>query len=158
MKLINLINRLEAKDVYKEWIKINKNITLEILEKLFIELRAKEVVYSKNKLKIEKDESSKSYYPVIIEDTEEYSLAFVPWKDLLGMDILSYSTFLKEKVLFYILYELTFDGFTELEMEKSKKELMEIISDFEKHPENAITSIDDELFFIDDRKTLKLSL
>ena len=81
----------------------------------------------------------KVYFEVYATETKDegersFGIDFIPWADVLGMSV---EVFLnhdipKHELIAHFLLELTFDGFTEEEMEEGYKELIERVSKVEK--------------------------
>lgn len=81
-------------------------------------------------IKANYDKEAGSWYDI---STNKYSFSFRSWKKLANIPISeeTLNTHIYEDIIAHFLWEITFNGFTEKEMIKERKELFGRIKDFE---------------------------
>lgn len=103
-------------------------------ENTLLELMDKEPtsVYEHARLQIQPESLGEEVYCEVYatENDVRFGIDFIPWADVLGMSVddLMAHDLPKHEILAHFLLELTFDGFSEKEMEENREELMERLS------------------------------
>ena len=68
------------------------------------------------------NEGGDNFYDLTMVDGEEiYAIDFCPWGDLIDMPVICKEVIDRKDLLSHILWEITFWGFTEFDIEKQKK-------------------------------------
>jgi len=131
--LFNLVKKHELKAVLNKHEKENpkiKAVYLSIYDKLKKLKPIKKINTDILKYEYDKEEKRYDFY---LEDIKgkSYSTAFIPWKEIINSNIEIDNTVKKPLLLYSILWDMTFYGFDEKEIEKEKRKVKKIIKEIE---------------------------
>lgn len=147
MKLYELLLNTDKVSVFEKLAEIYENIDILNYSKTYDELLyliSNDNISNDSDLKIvvypQHDLLSENLDDILIhvsgyslKEDESYALSYSDWEDWLGMEISEKSLSLwgREKFISYVLYEMTFFGFTSKEVKSEMESLLELIEDLE---------------------------
>ena len=130
MKLIDLISSVDWDDVAKVLVEIDKDDgNLDGYKKVYGELKTLKPQDSDFVIHIEHDkwdeDEWEEVYGIRKKDGEKYGLDFTPWEEMLGMEVDegTVEKYSKTGVAAHCIWEMTFYGFTQKEIQKKLKRI-----------------------------------
>jgi hypothetical protein len=105
------------------------------------------VSFTKNKFEVSDEKlylECDGVNPASTNAHELYALEFDDWVDWLAKDVSekSFETLDELTILAGIVYEITFNGYSQASIEKKRNNLEQIVKDVDEHPENLISTED----------------
>jgi hypothetical protein len=136
MKIIDILNQLTPQKLYNQWNDYYPIVPVELhqIEDLYNRLINKELLPSDNDITVEYYRSVDDEYHSVFRliDGERVSISFEPWGSILNSELDNQVDEPNEDVIIHILYEMTWNGWTDERVIESREQLERKVEEMER--------------------------